>query len=620
MPRFSDAARAGLVFGAVLWFSLPSLFLVAYVFYFHAPSAAIIPHLSLIAATLLAFAMVRFLVYRFGSSFYAVRFGSILSSGFFLILIVYYVIVLLGFEALGRVISWALVETYAIQLPELLHILGVPTAMVFMPLVGGATLIWFGFCKLYERYDFLAELSSLGSSAVVPVVFSLLSCIVFSQYWHLFDSNPSVTAEPVSLMLFPNKGRQTFQSHFINMQSNNSGSETGDSVIERDGPNVVLFVVDALRADHLAFNGYSRSTAPYLERLHQEGRLQSIPCVYSVCAESSCGLMALSSSRYVHQLGKASVTLQEVLRKNGYRINMVLGGDHTNFFGLRDAYGMVDEYYDGSMTAGRYYMNDDQLVIDKISSMPEASGRPSFFQFHLMSTHGLGSRDPLISKYFPMRNYYRDLASPSDEHMSSYINYYDNGILRADAVIRRILEEMEKKKYLDNALVLITADHGEMLGEHQMFSHAKAPFEPAIRVPLMIVRFGEKLSSEKIEFPEVASQIDIAPSVLFELGLSQPKAWSGIPLQKMRGDRRSIYFQQGAYYGLVDLGEKTVRWKYWVDSISNTERAYDLLTDSGEQNNRIGDIPATVKQSWRMQLMESQQVALDTVLRIKNEK
>jgi glucan phosphoethanolaminetransferase (alkaline phosphatase superfamily) len=616
MPKPGRLFGRSLVFGAMLWFSLPSLFLAVYTLKFRAPISAIIPHLSLVASTLITLGMMRFMAYRFCSARLAIRGGAILASVFFLVLILYYTITLIGFETLGRVISWSLIETYAMQSSELLHALDINVEIVFLSFAIVFGLVCIGFYKFYERYDVIPILMLWGSRGMAPVLILLLSCLVFSQYWQLLDSESRVTAEPVSLMIFPNKGKQRFQSHYINALKSNTEGATPPAG-SQGKPNVVLIVVDALRADHLAFNGYPRSTAPYLEALHREGKMQSFPYIYSVCTESSCGLMALASSRYVHQLDKPSITLHEVLRHNGYRINMILGGDHTNFFGLRDAYGAVDEYYDGSMTGGRYYMNDDQLVIDKLASIPDAEGQPNYFQFHLMSTHGLGSRDPALSKFFPARNYYRDVALRSVAHVEAYINFYDNGLLRTDAVIRQLLEQLAKKKYLDNALVVITADHGEMIGEQNLFSHAKAPFEPALRVPLMIARFGKKEEGEKIKLPEPASQIDIAPSILFELGLDQPAQWSGMPLQKIDEKRKILYFQQGAYYGLIDLSEPKTRWKYWVDGVLNTDRAYDLLSDPGEQNNRVNEIPAVVKHTWKKHLIESQMMALEYIQSFK---
>ncbi len=59
--------------------------------------------------------------------------------------------------------------------------------------------------------------------------------------------------------------------------------------------------------------------------------------------------MAIARSKYVYQLSKDSYSLTELLKQYGYRVDMILGGDHTNFYGLRELYGAFDDYFDGSM-------------------------------------------------------------------------------------------------------------------------------------------------------------------------------------------------------------------------------------------------------------------------------
>ena len=83
---------------------------------------------------------------------------------------------------------------------------------------------------------------------------------------------------------------------------------------------------------------------------------------------------------------------------------MILGGDHINFYGLRDIYGKVDSYYDGSMER-TLYANDDQLVIKRLDQIAPSDGHQTMFQFHLMSTHVLGSRNKLQGEFEPQANY-----------------------------------------------------------------------------------------------------------------------------------------------------------------------------------------------------------------------
>ena len=125
----------------------------------------------------------------------------------------------------------------------------------------------------------------------------------------------------------------------------------------------------------------------------------------SVCAESLCGLRAIASSRPRHLFPSNPLALHKILRLHGYRINLILGGDHTDFYGLKETYGAVDNYVDGTDQSNRY-VNDDLLVLDFVSKLPAYDhSRPMLFQFHLMSSHDLGNRvdTPVFE---PATNYY----------------------------------------------------------------------------------------------------------------------------------------------------------------------------------------------------------------------
>ncbi|WP_412479133.1 sulfatase [Azonexus sp. IMCC34839] len=619
MPEFSSGLHGYFIRRGLWWFALPVAFLSIYVVRFSAPKGAVLPHLVLVFSVLLFAGALRYGAYRWLGERIGQLLGAFLSALLLLVMLFYYSVTMVGLDTLGRVISWSLITTYLAQGPELLGALGVPTWLPYCGITGlFAAAVW-SFWRLYKKSDGVAILAAWGGNLFALLVSVLLIAIPVIYCAHALDGESHVSAEPVSLMLYPYQGKKRVQSHYVAASSGDEKvlpvrAEAGMAV--QDYPNVIVIVVDALRADHLAFNGYHRSTAPYLESLYASGKLITFPETYAVCSESSCGLMALAGSRYVHQFAGLSVTLHDVLRAHGYRINMILGGDHTNFYGLREAYGKVDTYYDGSMTGGRYYMNDDQLVVEKVAGMDDFDGRPHFFQFHLMSVHGLGSRDSERSPFQPVRNYYKDAAlrlpGSIATHAQAYVNYYDNGIVRGDSIVERLLSDLGRKKYLDNALVLITGDHGEMLGEHGLVSHAKAPFEQSLKIPLLLARFGRASWRISDVGREPASQVDIAPTVLNALGIEMPEGWVGAPLQK---ERRTdfLYFQQGRYYGLIDLRNSQLRWKYWVEGIDSKDRAFELLSDPGEERDRLSEIAPDVKRAWKSRLIESHMTALEYI-------
>jgi membrane-anchored protein YejM (alkaline phosphatase superfamily) len=272
-----------------------------------------------------------------------------------------------------------------------------------------------------------------------------------------------------------------------------------------------------------------------------------------------------------------------------------MSGDHTNFYGLREMYGHVDSYFDGA--TARHYMNDDQLIVDHLGGFPSADGTPVMMQFHLMSAHMLSRRHSDAMRYRPATNYFATNRVESVDTLGA-INFYDNGVVQADTVIARLLEILEYKGYLKDALVVVTADHGEQLGEHGIYKHAYTVHEPVLRVPLMFLAYGYK-PAQAFAPDRVPTQVDIAPTILTELGMPLPATWSGKPLQQADNPPFS-YFQQVAEVGLIDHRHPGHTWKYWVNVRSGEEHAYELNNDPAENNNAIAGVAAALKQEWRL--------------------
>ncbi len=343
--------------------------------------------------------------------------------------------------------------------------------------------------------------------------------------------------------------------------------------------------------------GYERETTPYLSRLAREGKISVVRNVRAACGESVCGLSSIASARFSHQLPDTPFTLPQVLKRHGYEVQMILGGDHTNFYHLKFLYDGADLFYDGSM-AKDHYMNDDTLVLEKVKALGNWSGRPVMFQFHLMSSHELGKRLPAFDAYKPSRVYGAITHGPPKVE---YTNFYDNGVLQADAMIRELLGALQEKNYLQNALVVITADHGEGLGEHRSFAHANSVWEPVLRVPLVLANFGNR-SDFAAGDGRTISQIDIAPTVLHELRIPAPVSWVGKPIQRpLRTEeiRQFSYFQYGGNFGLYDHRHSGREWKYWRNFNRNEEFAFELLRDPGELNNLIQGVPTELRNEWR---------------------
>jgi glucan phosphoethanolaminetransferase (alkaline phosphatase superfamily) len=353
--------------------------------------------------------------------------------------------------------------------------------------------------------------------------------------------------------------------------------------------------------------GYPRDTTPNLARLDEAGRLRKAQGVHAVCSSSVCGILGLTSSRYVHQFSEHPITLHEVLRRHGYRVHGLLAGDHTLYYGLKQVYGEMDSYYDAvdaRREHGIQYVNDDAIVLDRLAEFPDWDGAPTMLHFHLMSAHILARRDKAVAKWTPALHYgvfNRDASRPYPAETA--INFYDNGVLQADQTVGALLAILERKGYLRSALVALTADHGEMIGEHGIVGHTRSVHEESLRVPLVLIAYGYQPAA-RIDQRPFASQIDVAPTLLEELGFARPATWRGTPLQQPATPELA-YFQERWQVGVFDLREPGKLWKNWVDNRTGAQYAFDLSADSHEEANTIDRVPVERRREWRGQTLNN---------------
>ena len=605
-----------LALDAVLWYLAPAAFLCLYVTRFLAPPEAIGAHLRVVALPLLAVWLVRLALgmslRRFGTARLALSFVGAALIG---LLLAYYALVLTGLDAWGQVVSWQLITSYGGQAFELADALGI-SAPLAVAAVAAAYLALCAAVYLYlRRFDWMPWVAELRSPRWLPGLALLAGVALFNiELYSFVVAAPYEAREPFSLTRHPGEASWTFQGHAVDRVRAarlDAAEEAARAAYRPAGAgqhaNLILIVVDALRPDHMGVYGYGRDTTPNLSRLGRRGALRKAGAMYAACSASFCGLLSLASSKFLHEFSERPMTLQEALRLNGYRIHLLLGGNHTLFYGLHRIYGKVDSYFDAGEGRSFRYMNDDRLVLERLSAFPSWDGSPAMLQFHLMSAHPLGNRDAALARYAPASNYALGVGrSARDEPSEQTVNFYDNGVLQADATIQGILERLERKGYLRQAVVAITADHGEGLGEHGFFLHGNSVHEEAVRVPFLLISYGRPPHGS-IAPRLAASQVDIAPTLLAELGIPQPATWSGMALQHPRA-RSVLYFQERWQFGLLDIADPATTWKYWFDGRTGREYAFNLTADPGERTNALASAPAQRRREWRLKALATASV------------
>jgi arylsulfatase A-like enzyme len=353
--------------------------------------------------------------------------------------------------------------------------------------------------------------------------------------------------------------------------------------------NVVLIIVDSLRADRMQVYGYPRPTTPFLSRLVRAGRMNKVEAAFSTCSESFCGITSTLAAREFRDISVQTFQLQDVLRDEGYQTWFLLSGNHSAWNGLPRFYRAADgTFFDGAQTE-RYTMDDDRLVLEGLERVPPAAGeRPAFFYLHLMSPHYLGVQFP-ESHVFTRPD---DRVSPGLEpyKILSLLNKpdrYDDKVRQADEMIRQILGTLTTKGYLDDAMVVVTGDHGEGLGERH-WAHGWNLYNEDIRIPLLLY------DVPPASYPDLffAAQVDIAPTILDRLGLPIPASWEGQSLLAPSSNRftyHQTYFVPNRF-AVVYRRDRSL-FKFIATPQYGKEELFDLLRDPGEVENIVSEQP-----------------------------
>jgi arylsulfatase A-like enzyme len=239
--------------------------------------------------------------------------------------------------------------------------------------------------------------------------------------------------------------------------------------------------------------------------------------------------------------------------------------------------------FDGSQTE-RYTVDDDRLVLEGLERVPPGSAKASaFFYIHLMSTHYLGVQFP-ESHVFTSAD---DRVSPGLEpyKMLEKLNKpdrYDDKVLQADGMIRRLFDALAAKHYMDDAIVVVTGDHGEGLGERH-WAHGWHLYNEDIHVPLLIY-------DPDGTYPDLTFgvQVDIGPTILDRLGLPVPDSWAGESLlhpSLHRFTHHQTYFLPNRFATIFRDGGALFKF---IDTPQyGKSELYDLRTDAHEQHNLI---------------------------------
>jgi glucan phosphoethanolaminetransferase (alkaline phosphatase superfamily) len=395
------------------------------------------------------------------------------------------------------------------------------------------------------------------------------------------------SGEPLMVMLFdhmwgvtdnPLFSQRRIQAGFADQQLRKAYKQEAMSAARK---NVILIIVDALRADHLSAYGYKRKTSPFLDGLLAEGKAVKAERCYSTCACTLCGVTSILLSRTWNESAVNGFNLVGLLHDRGYHNYALISGAHKEWYNMAKFYSDDCDYFDGK-DAKRYYFKDDRVLLEGMERIHGYADTPSFFYFHLQSAHETGLLQDKYAVYKP----FKKSITTQGMNGEAAMNEYDNKVLQADDMIRQLFEALEQKGYLKNSMVVITADHGQGLGEHGVSGHVDWLYDPQVSVPLII--YDDSISLYRnLSF---ARHIDIAPTIVDRLHLPKPASWMGLSLLQ---DSVALY----SYHETGKNGLETGQAKYMVvftpkpaEGGLNTALVYKYIFTEGFQKEELYEL------------------------------
>lgn len=523
----------------------------------------------------------------------------------------------------GGNVTFRLAMLYIPQFVSLVNALYIPAWWIYVPsaifflLAVGAHVLYSGtltrglselfladrtFSLLRTRRRLLLSASVLAGLMVVSSLFLASTVNSSRQLWH---GEPLVGLFKLPPLLDDNSHRAAIA------EEDQAERASYPRNIPFERKNVIIIVADALRSDHMQLYGYERPTTPSLMSLAEEGRLRKVEYALSTCSESVCGLLSILASKYFDDFSHYNLKIYDLLQDLGYKVYFIGGGNHTSWYGYRGIIGRsIDFFFDGAASR-RYPSDDDRLLFEAIEKVPDSSGVPAFFFLWMMSTHDAGVKFEEYDRYQPSKLNLDDLAS-GGYNRQTMINRYDNGVLQADSLIKQLLETLKTKGYMENSLVVITADHANALGERGDYGHGEYLYQENIQIPLLI------LDDPSIEYANLAfaAQVDIAPTVMDRLGLPIPSCWQGRSL--LDPDAERYTFHSTSYHGqrknvnnsravIHHAGNALYKYMRWDPDPSGfvREELYDLGADPEERNNLMPNADPRLLQDLRTKMDEA---------------
>ena len=349
-------------------------------------------------------------------------------------------------------------------------------------------------------------------------------------------------------------------------------AETPKAVSKPD--DIILVTIDTLRADSVGFAGNTHVRTPFLDRIATEGVVFANAHAHNVVTLPSHVNILTGLYPYQHgvrdnagfKLDAKHETVATMLRRAGFTTAAFVGAFPLDSrFGLNQGFDLYDDNYGKGETSLDFALQERpaSAVLDAATKWWAANaGKKRFMWIHLYDPH---------APYRPPEPFATQYAS--DPYLGE-IAYVDDTLGRA---LTPLLGR--------NALLIVTADHGEARGDHGELTHGLFAYESTLKIPLLVWRQG---MTHRVEQAYVR-HIDIVPTILASEGVAKPAPLMGESLLDVHASRDGYFESLSASInrgwapltGVIHNGEK------YID-LPESE-LYDLPKDPQEKTNLRDD-------------------------------
>jgi choline-sulfatase len=343
-------------------------------------------------------------------------------------------------------------------------------------------------------------------------------------------------------------------------------------------PDVLLVTIDTLRADRVGVYGGLPATTPNLDRLARGGVTFMDATAHAPLTAPSHASILTGQYPPHHELrdnggfvlSSRSRTLAEMLRAHGYHTGAFVASYVLNRgTGLNRGFQTYADSFDTSaphLSLPSLQRRGPEIARDAVRWLAGAP-RPFFLWMHVYDPHAPYDPPPAFGSRFPGKPYEAEIAT-------------------SDWAVGEVLRAVEQKSR--NALVIVTADHGESLGEHGEMEHGIFLYDATLRVPLIMsgpmIRAGQRVQQQ-------VRHVDILPTIADWVGAQVPPGLDGTSLKPLVEGHADVVTQPSyseslfgqLHFGWSDL--HAVRDGQWKFVQAPAAELYDVRADPGERSN-----------------------------------